>query len=124
MQEMKIYVPTYYRDPTEGGVSAKHKEEFDDPHVPVLIRHADGVRIVLGSHDFFDNDAPDIQVERRPNGWAIFLHPEGGGDPSGCVYFVDDGRSFVVPDKGSTPAIQMMEWDEAVKEVDDEKSRD
>ena len=38
-----------------------------------------------------------VQVERRPNGWAIFLHPIGGGDPSGYVYFLDDGRSFVLP---------------------------
>jgi len=33
----------------------------------------------------------------RPHGWAIFLHPAGSGDSSAVVYFLDDGRSYVMP---------------------------
>jgi hypothetical protein len=118
MAELKLYVPTYYGD-TEGAAAAGRKE-FDEPHVPVLVRRSDGVRIVLGSHDYFDNDAPDVQIERRANGWAVFLHPLGGGDPSGCVYFIDDGRSFLVTDSGlgGTPACEVSDWDTVVAEVD------
>ena len=95
-QELKLFVPTYY-----GTANCKQKVvgdplDFDEPNVPVLIHEAEGVRIVLGTHDFNDREKPDIQVERRPNGWAIFLHPVGGGDASGYVYFLDDGRSFLL----------------------------
>ena len=42
---------------------------------------------------------PDIQIKRRRNGWMLFLHPVGGSDPSGYVFFLDDGRSLVVKQK-------------------------
>jgi hypothetical protein len=50
----------------------------------------------------------------------IFLHPVGGSDPGGYVFFLDDGRSLVVQQKSgdSTPAIQVSEYDTAEAEVD------
>jgi hypothetical protein len=124
MQELRTYVPTFYRGSDEAERSGKN--EFDDPHVPVLVRPADGIRIVLGTHDYFDIQAPDIQLERRPNGWAIFLHPVGGGDSSGYVYFLDDGRSFLVPERdlGTTPPTRLLKWDAVVSEIDKLKSHE
>jgi hypothetical protein len=118
MQELVVYAPTYYREseePQSGG-----KAEFDEPYVPVVVRPADGIRIVLGTRDYFDHRAPDVQIERRSNGWAIFLNPIGGGDPSGCIYFLDDGRSFVAPERdvGTTPPIRLIRYGRAVPGID------
>ncbi|MGA2442087.1 MAG: hypothetical protein ABSH08_14125 [Tepidisphaeraceae bacterium] len=120
MPELKIHVPTYYGSVGVRNADAGAKPEFGDPYVPIIARPAEGMRLVLGSQDYFDKNAPDIQVERRPNGWAIFLHPIGGSDPCGYVFFVDDGRSFVVPEGelGATPSIKVVSWEEAGKEVD------
>jgi hypothetical protein len=120
MSEMKIHVPTYNHGALVQGAKTDGKPEFGDPYVPLVIRRADGVRILLGSHDYYDPSKPDIQIERRPHGWVIFLHPVGGGDPSGHIYFLDDGRSFLVPERslGTTPPINALEWDETVPEID------
>jgi hypothetical protein len=49
---------------------------------------------------------PDVQIERRPNGWAIFLSPLGGSDPCALVYFHDDGRSWLTKElAGPTPEL-------------------
>jgi hypothetical protein len=101
VQNLKLSVPTYY-----GTANCKQnvlgaESDFDEPTVPVLIHEADGVRVVLGTHDLNDLAKPDIQIERRPNGWAIFLHPLGGCDASGYVYFLDDGRSFLLRERAS-----------------------
>ncbi|MGA2231570.1 MAG: hypothetical protein ABSH22_11780 [Tepidisphaeraceae bacterium] len=123
MQELKVYAPTYYGD--SAPVQRGEKQEFDDPRVPVLVRPADGIRIVLGSHDYFDCKVPDVQIERRPNGWAIFLHPVGGCDACGYVYFLDDGRSFLVPENGlgATPVIELLRSVGDVPEIDEVKPR-
>lgn len=108
--EFTVTVPTYYgdHDPYPPG-----KDEWDAPHVPVLVREADGLRIVLGSHDLNNSDAPDIYVERRPNGWAFFLHPEGGNDAAGFVYFLDDSdKAYVQPEWGNR-----LEWVEPASDV-------
>jgi hypothetical protein len=44
----------------------------------------------------------------------------GGGDPSGCVYFLDDGRSYVVPESpfGSTLAVKVVDDLDEVPELD------
>lgn len=120
MREFRMHVPTYNASAFPKEVEAGERPDFGDPYVPVVVRDADGVRIVLGSLDYSDCDAPDVQIERRPNGWAIFLHPLGGCDPSGLAYFLDDGRSFVVPERdlGATPAIVTLHCDESVDEVD------
>jgi hypothetical protein len=117
MQELKLLVPTYNGKAFESQVSAGKLHEFGVPRVPVLIREADGVRIVLGTHDYEENGAPDIQIERRPKGWAFFLHPRGAGDPSGFVYFLDDGRSFVVKEIGAG-AIELADDGDQVRAVD------
>jgi hypothetical protein len=119
MHELKIYAPTYYGSLNEQA-EAKGLQEFDQPHVPIVVRSADGLRIVLGSHDYFDGNAPDVQIERRPRGWALFLHPLGGSDPCGYVYFLDDGRSFLVPesDFGTTPPIAVRPSDAVATEID------
>jgi hypothetical protein len=119
MEELMMMVPTYYGAAQVNPESFPDKEEFDEPRVPVLVRDADGVRVVLGSHDYNDAEKPDIQIERRPNGWAIFLHPVGGGDPSGLVYFLDDGRSFLVPDGLVSEQIEVLESVEQVPMIDD-----
>lgn len=92
--------------------------------MPVLIYREAGVRIVLGTHDDGQLDKPDIQIERRPNGWAIFLHPIGGGDPSGIVFFLDDGRSFLTPDGLSSGRIAVLDHDEKVPVLDDPPSHE
>jgi len=94
--------------------------DFGEPNVPVLIREGDGVRIVLGSHDYNDYTKPDVHIERRPYGWAMFLHPLGGCDPSGSVYFLDDGRSFLLRanDIRSTEVIEVLEANECVPGLD------
>ncbi|HZL38339.1 MAG TPA: hypothetical protein VFC78_23700 [Tepidisphaeraceae bacterium] len=120
MNELKLYVPTFNHGPFVQGeenlAQAHARPEFGEPDVPIVIRRADGVRIVLGTHDYFDMHAPDIQIERRPRGWAIFLHPVGGGDASGFVYFLDDGRSFVLPERhlDTTLKIQSLGCDDLV----------
>jgi hypothetical protein len=115
---IRIYVPTYYGHAYPDAIAKGLIPEFTKPFIPVLARPADGLRIVLGSHEFFDTDIPDVQIERRPNGWAVFLHPLGGSDASGYVYFLDDGRSFVVPENGATPTIKTTEWKTLLSEVD------
>ena len=110
MQECRLTVPTYNADLFPIETENHHMPEFGPPNVPVLIHQADGIRIVLGTYDREDLDRPDIQIERQPNGWVIFLHPIGGSDPSGYVYLRDDGRSFVLPENGlgPTPSIEAL----------------
>lgn len=119
MKELRLFVPAYYGH--AAARTTRELPEFGEALVPVLIRRADGVRIVLGSHDYEDMNFPDIQVERRPNGWAIFLHPLSGGDASGYVYFVDDRRSFVLPEReicGTVPIRCLDPGDQIPPEVD------
>jgi hypothetical protein len=119
-EEFKLTVPTYY-----GTAHCKQNvvdlPDFDSPNVPVLIHEAEGVRIVLGTHDFNDMDKPDIQIERRPKGWAIFLHPVGGGDASGYVYFLDDGRSFLLKEDywAGSNSIEVLRGHKEPPEIDE-----
>jgi len=115
--ELKLSVPTYNNDLFADDVDQGAKPEFGDPRAAVLVREAGGVRIVLGTHDFEDMSKPDVQIERQPNGWMIFLHPLGGTDPSGYVYFLDDGRSFVKQERVSY-AVEMLEHEEPVPGFD------
>jgi hypothetical protein len=119
MEELKLVVPTYNYQLFPEQVEKGEKPEFGAPHVPVLIREADGVRIVLGTHDYEDLEKPDIQIERQPKGWMIFLHPCPGGDPCGYVYFLDDGRSFLVKEAsfGPTEPIHILEEDASIPEI-------
>jgi hypothetical protein len=121
MQELKLSVPTYVANMPAKVTDSDDDPDFCSPYVPVIVREAEGVRIVLGSHDYEDYGMPDIHIERRPNGWAIFLHPLGGGDASGYVYFLDDGRSFLVPEMGYSSnkgGIEILPVHEDVPELD------
>ena len=116
--ELRLLLPTYVG--RRNSVLGMDSDDFGNPYIPVLVHLAEGLRIVLGSQSYEDFDAPDIQIERRPNGWAIFLHPLGGGDPSGCVYFLDHGRSYLLKENSfSTNAIVVLDSNEEPREVDD-----
>lgn len=120
MRELKLSVPTYYgRAYVKQNVLAD--TDFDVPNVPVLIHEAEGIRVVLGTHDFDDMEKPDIQIERRPQGWAIFLHPVGGNDASGYVYFLDDGRSFLLREQewSREGSIEILHGSEGPPEIDE-----
>jgi hypothetical protein len=108
--EFAVLSPTYYgkHDPLPEG-----KQEWDEPHVPVLVRECDGLRIVLGSHDYHA-DVPDIQIERQPSGWAIFIHPQPGGDPAGYVYILDDETCYFHPERLSP--VKILNDDEPIPE--------
>lgn len=119
MDEIRWFVPTYnasrYPEAVERGGCA----EYGSPEVPVLIRQEAGIRILLGTHEAENGDAPDVLIERQPGGWLLILHP-AGGDPSGLVYLLDDGRTFAQPDArwGAPTQIQMLEPFEPVPVFD------
>ena len=52
MEQFEMLVPTYYGMMHAKADPHEDKEDFAEPIVPVLIRHAEGVRVVLGTHDF------------------------------------------------------------------------
>jgi hypothetical protein len=119
-REFRLLVPRYNGNLYPRYVASGKLAEFGDPETPVLVREAEGVRIVLGSHDYEDDTKPDVQIERHPNGWMIFLHPLGGSDACGYIYFVDDGRSYFLPEYpyGPTPEIAVLERGKRVPEFD------
>jgi hypothetical protein len=125
MKQFKLTVPTYYGHVLSADDLHAGHPEFGEPFVPVVVGLADGVRLVLGAHDYDDLNCPDIQIERRPNGWAIFLHPLADSDASGYVYFLDDGRSFLLPELpwGATNVIQVVKSHQDIEEVDWPKPR-
>lgn len=98
-----VRVPTYYgarklMNP-EVPLTSKYQggvDEFDKPKIPIAIHEAEGLKLVLGTNDTQSLEHPTVQIERRPNGWAIFLQPLPDGDLCGTVYFHDDGRSWFV----------------------------
>ena len=116
VKELQLLVPTYNANLFPAEVAQNTMPEFGKPYRAVLIREAAGVRIVLGTHEYNDIDKPDVQIERQPNGWVVFLHPLGGSDPSGIVYFHDDGRSYLLKEMsgGPTPPIAVLEPGENV----------
>jgi hypothetical protein len=120
LENFAVQLPTYYGHAYPDAVADGLLPEFGKPFVPAAVHCADGLRVVLGSSDPRSN-SPDIQIERRPNGWAMFLHPESGGDSSGFVYFLDDGRSFVLPERGVTASIEIGEWEEITPILDRKK---
>jgi hypothetical protein len=119
-RQFKLTVPTYNANYFGKQTLANLMEEFSAPHVPILVHEAEGVRIVLGTHDYDEMDKPDIQIERRANGWAVFLHPLGGSDASGFIYFLDDGRSYLLKEHagGPTPEIEVLEAGVELEELD------
>lgn len=106
LTELKLHVPTYY--PDDAG-------EYGQPDVPVLVQEQDGLRIVLGSHATADYKKPDISIERRRHGWAIFLH-RTAGDPCGVVYISDDGTAYL--HKEWQVDFKILESDDPIPPVD------
>jgi hypothetical protein len=109
----KLAVPTYV-------ASQPHEEETDwpdfaEPNVPVVVHEAEGLRVVMGTHDWKDNDKPDIQIERRPHGWAMFINP-GAGDAVAYLYILDNGETYLVTDDYVKPELRIV--DEPPFEID------
>jgi hypothetical protein len=119
VKNLKLLVPTYNGNYYSKQVSDRTKPEFGPPYLPVVVHSADGVRVVLGTHEFLDVDAPDIMIERQPRAWAIFLHPFGGGDPVGYVYFLDDGRCYFLKEwcLNEDDGIRILEHTERVPDI-------
>ena len=120
MQELKLTIPTYNARLFFKDVEANRRPEYGEPLSPVLVRGCEGIRVVLATHSFDDLDKPELQIERHSFGWMIILHPQGGGDPSGYVYFLDDGRSFVQSENGmgSTRKLFVLSAEEIVPGFD------
>ena len=117
MEELKLYAPTYYRgSPALKGCG---KLEFDDPASQCSFTPPMGFGLYWVVTSQWTEMPPTFRSS-RPNGWAIFLQPVAGGDPCGYVYFIDDGRSYLVPesDFGSTPPIRVLHCNETVPEID------
>lgn len=99
-EKITAAVPTYYgSNPNRGRLP-----EYGQPVVPVLVQEVSGIRLVLGTHDANADDVSDVQVERRPRGWVVFLQHRGG-DQCGYVYFLDDGRVVLRHERLASPRI-------------------
>jgi len=109
----KMSVPTYLGAQAHDGKI--DWPDFTEPNAPVLVHEFEGVRVLMGTHDRMNQDRPDLQIERRPHGWAIFIHPNDG-DPVASLYMMDDGRTFLMPEKYAHPALETV--DEIPAEVD------
>ena len=115
METRLFGVPTFYGHVPEElrpGVG-----DLEEPTVPIFAYREDGLRIILGSSDGADDSKPDIKIERRPQGWAIFIHPNAG-DPCCFVYVLDDGRSFLKYDR---PLLEILDDDAEVPTLDELK---
>lgn len=84
------------------------QQEFVPPYVAILAYEEDGLRIILGSDDLDENSKPDLKIERRPHGWAFFLHPNAG-DPIAFIYLLDDGRSYLMRETLTEPSIEIVD---------------
>jgi hypothetical protein len=102
----KMSIPTYIG-------SQPHDEQdnppdFAEPRVPVLVHESEGIRVLMGTHNWQDWDKPDIQIERRPHGWAVFIHPNAG-DPVAFLYMLDNGKTYLMPEKYTEPALEVID---------------
>ena len=121
MEEFKLFVPTYNATLFPDQVASGIVPDFGYPHVPVVIREADGVpELCWALHDYNDLRCPDIQIERRPRGGPFSSIRSVEVTPGGYVYYVDDGRSFLLPENGigPTPSIQIVNQPDNVPDMD------
>jgi hypothetical protein len=93
MKTWKTTVPTYYEERID-----TNEREFDSPEVPIVIQESAGIRIVLGTHEVEGVTKPDVQIERRPRGWAIFINPDGR-ETCAIIYVLDDSRTYCLSEK-------------------------
>lgn len=97
----RMNVPTYLAAQDTSG------PDVGEPHVPILIGDAEGIRLLLGTNDWNDYEKPDIQIERHPHGWMIFVHHNAGG-AVGFLIMLDDGRTFYVHEYGADPRLEVL----------------
>jgi hypothetical protein len=98
--DWRLSVPTYY--------GAKDRDVvFAEPNVPVQVNKAKGIRIVLGAHDFDDSPKPVVRVERRPHGWAVYIHRDAA-DPIACILILDNGKTLLLPDPVADPQLEFF----------------
>ena len=115
MDQLEIWIPTYNGNFFPDEVAAHQIEEYGEPEVPVTIYQQSGLRVVLGTHEpDSDTEKPDLLIERQPNAWGVFIHPDGS-DPSALLYILDDGRTYVVPE--GYPAFSPLEVTSQLSEV-------
>jgi hypothetical protein len=100
-------LPTFVGHQKSSDDDSTDEPEFVPPYVPVLAYEEDGLRIILGANDNDDDSRPDLKIERRPHGWAFFLHPNAG-DPIAFIYLLDDGRSFLMHELLTEPAMEIV----------------
>jgi hypothetical protein len=112
METFAFELPTFYGDQS---AARDDGEEFASPGVPVLAVIGSGLRIILGTQDSDDCERPDVLIERRTNGWAMFIHPDSDG-PSAVIYLHDDGRTFCCPERYTDKPLQIV--DDCPDEVD------
>jgi len=115
MNAWTIEVPTYYR-PQKRADGKLKSEGFATPCVPIVVHEECGVRIALGACDWRQRNTPDIQIERRPNGWAIFVRT-GDIDPCALLFILDDARTVCVPQRYAFDPLEISRC--APPEVDD-----
>lgn len=99
----KVWVPTYHAAWRPVEVERKQCSEYGSPHVALVARREDGLRVVLGTHDLEDGDSPDVLIERQPNGWIIVVRPPCTGDATAYVHMRDDGHVFLQPEREIGP---------------------
>jgi hypothetical protein len=107
-----VQVPTFYGHRKNLG---SNQEEFAPPLASVLIGEADGIRLILGTDNADDDEKPDIQIERRPHGWAMFLHPDSFNDVA-YIYILDIGRTCLLPQSYVDQPIELV--DDIPEELD------
>ena len=90
-----LLVPTYNGTTYPADVASGAKPEYTAPENPMTLAYDNGLRVVLGAVEASDMTKPDIQIERQPGRWVIFIHPEPGGDPVGYLHIYDNGRSVL-----------------------------
>ncbi len=81
-------------------------EEFGAPLARIDIFEEEGARAVMLAPPVDgvfrnDQDCPNVVIERRANGWAIFIHKDGG-DCIGLVKISDDGECAMERDRDSS----------------------
>jgi hypothetical protein len=95
MWQFHCRVPTYVGELTAEERGPGVDPDFDKPYVPVRVSDAAGIRLILGTDDERDREKPEIVVERRPHGWAIFIN-SNGDETVGVIFMLDDGRTMLL----------------------------
>lgn len=120
--EMRLQVQTYNYN-----LYGDTRPAWGEPMTLIRAMEAEGIRLLLGEPSA-ERDCPDLYVERQPNGWALFIHPDSG-DPVGVFYIHDDGRTFYQSDyyyRGAPPRTEILRPGDKVPgfEVEEKKEKE